>query len=131
MCSSKENGGLGVRDLSLVNKALLGKWVWRFAEEENTIWKDMIRLKYLVEDGLLKLLQERDCLHKAELCFSIGDGSTVRFWENTWCGKNPLCDTFPALFMLTITKGVTEAEIWDNTRGDGEWSPRFSWLFND
>ena len=33
VCSGKERGGLGIRDLSLVNKALLGKWVWRFAEE--------------------------------------------------------------------------------------------------
>ena len=51
ICSSIERGGLGTRDLSLVNKALLGKWVWRFVEEESSYWKDVISLKYMLEDG--------------------------------------------------------------------------------
>ena len=39
VCSSKERDSLGSRDLSLVNKALLGKWVWRFVEEKSSYWK--------------------------------------------------------------------------------------------
>ena len=35
--SSKEKGGLGIRSLSNFNKALLEKWNWRFAMEENSI----------------------------------------------------------------------------------------------
>ena len=50
-CFSKEKGGLGIRRLSIINRALLGKWVWRFAEEEYSIWKKVIRLKYQVEQG--------------------------------------------------------------------------------
>ena len=31
VCGDKEKGGLGIRKLTLLIKALLGKWIWRFA----------------------------------------------------------------------------------------------------
>ena len=48
---SKEKGGLGVRNLAVMNKALLGKWAWRFVVEDNLAWKEVIKLKYQVEEG--------------------------------------------------------------------------------
>ena len=51
MCLSKEKGGLGIRSLATMNKALLGKWVWRFAVEDNPMWKKVITLKYHIEEG--------------------------------------------------------------------------------
>ena len=42
----KEKGGLGIRRLDLLNRALLGKWAWRFAVEENSIWRSFINTKY-------------------------------------------------------------------------------------
>ena len=44
-------GGLGIRNLSKFNKALLGKWNWRFSMEENSVWRNIISLKYGMEDG--------------------------------------------------------------------------------
>ena len=34
VCVNKRNRGLGVRDLSILNRALLCKWIWRFANEK-------------------------------------------------------------------------------------------------
>ena len=51
VCLSKEKGGLGIRSLDTLNKALLGKWAWRFIVEDNPMWKKVIILKYQSEEG--------------------------------------------------------------------------------
>ena len=50
VCADKENGGLGLRKLALLNKALLGKWIWRFACVEEDLWKQVLVAKYGQED---------------------------------------------------------------------------------
>lgn len=46
MCRSLNKGGLGVRSLNLMNRALLGKWLWRFGEERDALWRCLISFKY-------------------------------------------------------------------------------------
>ena len=46
----KHTGGLGVRRVTF-NRALLGKWMWRFAIECNRLWQQVIVAKYDVEWG--------------------------------------------------------------------------------
>ena len=36
-CGSKESGRYGIRDLTLMNWALLGKWTWKFAMKGGTV----------------------------------------------------------------------------------------------
>ena len=45
----KERGGLGIRPLRDMNKALKTKWLWRFAKEDNTLWKNMVKIKYGID----------------------------------------------------------------------------------
>ena len=51
VCLEKDNGGLGVKNLSILNKALLCKWSWRFAIEREAFWNQVIRGKYGEEQG--------------------------------------------------------------------------------
>ena len=51
VCVPKAKGGLGVRSLVLFNKALLGKWLWRFGLEENNLWRRVLVEKFGVELG--------------------------------------------------------------------------------
>ena len=46
VCADKEKGGLGLRKLALLIKALLGKWIWRFDCVKKDLWKQVLVAKY-------------------------------------------------------------------------------------
>lgn len=46
ICKPKSGGGLGVRDLRVVNISLLGKWRWRHLTSGNSFWRQFLVSKY-------------------------------------------------------------------------------------
>ena len=44
--TDKKVDGLGVKGLYKLNKALLGKWNWQFANDRNSLWRETIRRKF-------------------------------------------------------------------------------------
>ena len=51
VCAPMANGGLGIRKLTTLNKALLGKWLWWFGNEETWLWRWVVALKFGEEWG--------------------------------------------------------------------------------
>ncbi|RVX09019.1 LINE-1 reverse transcriptase-like [Vitis vinifera] len=124
VCSQKESGGLGIRKIDLLNKALLGKWIWRFACEEDMFWRKVVGVKYgqlgfgwrTREDrGTFGVGVWREIMKESSWCwsnieFKVGKGTKVSFWIDYWCGNEVLSQAFPQLFTLAVQRSASELD---------------------
>ncbi|RVW47335.1 putative ribonuclease H protein [Vitis vinifera] len=134
VCLDKRSGGLRVKNLRAFNRALLGKWVWRFANERKALWNQVIRGKYGEEREGWKSCESREAyglgLWKAIskmghqvtpfVGFVVGDGEKVKFWKDKWCETIPLSEAFPSLFALASNKEAWVNEVWTAEGNGGE-----------
>ena len=89
VCQPLHLGGLGIHNVRLFNRALLGKWLWRFGNEREALWRHVILSKYGSFPGgwtsatipgpygvcLWKNIR-KDWVHFARsLRFEVGDGT--------------------------------------------------------
>jgi hypothetical protein len=44
-------------------------------------------------------------------CFQVGDGNSVRFWEDVWLGDTPLSHQYPALYNIIMHKNVLVSTV--------------------
>ncbi|RVW57651.1 putative ribonuclease H protein [Vitis vinifera] len=51
VCKNKKHGGLGLRHLEGLNQAFLGKWLWRFSLERESLWRKVILGKFGEVEG--------------------------------------------------------------------------------
>jgi hypothetical protein len=92
----------------------LGKWLWRYAHEEEAWWKTIFGAKYgsvwggwRSRDlpgphvvGLWKHISKGSRLFHCDIRFDTGIGSKIRFWEDVWCGDMSLKDAFLAFLIF-------------------------------
>lgn len=128
ICSPKEVGGLGLRNLSQMNKALLGKWLWRYASEPEALWRNVIAWKYGQGEGdwwpknstrphgvgVWKAIMAELIDFARKVKFKIGNGERVKFWTDKWFGNGTLLETFPFIYNLALRKEgwVSDFLIW-------------------
>ncbi|RVW69835.1 putative ribonuclease H protein [Vitis vinifera] len=143
--ATKKDGGLGICNLAIFNKALLGKWLWRFANENESPWKQIISSKYDLQDGgwcskgvrdrygvgVWKAIRNGWESFRSHSRFIVGDDTRVKFWKDLWCENQSLEEAFPTLFNLSINKDRWVAEAWEEDGVGGSWAPRFNRHLND
>ncbi|KAE8713501.1 hypothetical protein F3Y22_tig00110206pilonHSYRG00009 [Hibiscus syriacus] len=125
ICMPLSGGGMGFADLNLTNRALLGKWVWKFANDKNSLWKNFLCSKHDVSChsmDISKVLSPKDswiwrgivnnfikddaiggCL-RSHAKLQIGNGKSISFWSDLWIGEFPLKLLFPRIFALSTNK---------------------------
>ena len=93
VCLPKDQGGLGVIDLEIMNIALLEKCLWKLFNERG-MWQTVLQNKYLSNSTLGQCskksgdshfwqgLMEIKPLFLSCCRFEIGNGERTRFWED-------------------------------------------------
>jgi len=140
VCESRESGGLGVVNIKDFNSALLGKWVWRLGSNEVGLWKEVVESKY----GGWRNLKEDRCIYNASIWWKglkslwklekwgnnfgdcskweVGNGKSIKFWEDRWVGDESLMFKFPRFFSLSVEKNASLNRCGSWTNGVREWS---------
>ena len=113
--------------------------------EDNSIWRSRINTKYGSHNGgwftpyprgsygvgLWKSIAKETDQLKKDCVFKLGDDRKIIFWEDTWYGRQPLCEAFPDLYSIADSKEAKAVEIWVREDGGGAWDPKFLRSFND
>ncbi|KAL2252776.1 UNVERIFIED_CONTAM: Retrovirus-related Pol polyprotein from type-1 retrotransposable element R2 [Sesamum indicum] len=107
ICRPKEEGGLGFKNISTLNRSLMTKKLCDVIKCDSTsIWVEWLykgRLQHTsiwtITDhggswGWRKILRLRMFL-RTMVDYRIGDGRNFFLWQDPWHHLGPLCDTFP------------------------------------
>ncbi|KAG7591058.1 Ribonuclease H-like superfamily [Arabidopsis thaliana x Arabidopsis arenosa] len=109
LTQSKDNGGLGIREIQSFNEALLAKLSWRLINNPTSLLSRMLLAKYCrnrpfmevtpkpsSSHGWKGILAGRDLLREG-MGIAIGNGQTTNVWRDPWTAMiSPGITTGPA-----------------------------------
>ena len=110
LCETKDNGGLGFKDLMDFNTAMLGKQLWRLIEKPNTLFSRVFKGRYYRNASPLEPIRSyspsygwrsitsaRSLVCKG-LIKRVETGSSISVWNDPWI---PATRPRPAKKILT------------------------------
>lgn len=129
-------GGLGIKSLRSMNKALICKWWWRFNSEKQALWRRGMVSKYGSAGfdretkapkqaqgcGVWKNIYKHLQVFKSSSSIKVGEGTSVLFWEDRWVGDHPLATKFPHLYAIASTKNWTVNKCAATVNNGGSWN---------
>lgn len=99
---SKEEGGLGFKDLMVFNIAMLGKQAWRISQCQNSLWSQLMKGLYFPNCdfwrarkgshpswGWQSLLAGRDAI-APQVMWVVGNGQKISIREDKWVKIGPI-----------------------------------------
>ncbi|KAH9670553.1 putative ribonuclease H protein [Citrus sinensis] len=118
LCKPKAYGGLGLKELNVMNKALLMKLSWGIISAKDSLWVQVLCTKYGVNNSNPPLsLPTRYGSHMWKAIgriwsdtmlsrsWSVGDGKSIRFWWDCWVYKDkPLANQVTSLIPDHLTR---------------------------
>ncbi|GJZ33992.1 RNA-directed DNA polymerase, eukaryota, reverse transcriptase zinc-binding domain protein [Tanacetum coccineum] len=131
VCKPKDEGGLGIKDLSTWNEVLMAKHLWNVASRKESLWVkwiNKVRLKgcsiWEVETdvnsshGWKQILSLRVKMRKHVFC-KLRDGSSIFLWHDRWWGPEPLIKTIP--LAVINQAGLDPRSTIKDMTSNGQW----------
>jgi hypothetical protein len=134
----KEFGGMGIPNLQDLNLCLIGSWIKRYIQGEGALWKKVIYAKYNTRNP--NILSCRD-VHPSIFWtgvmwasravavgyrWKIGNGKSIKFWEDIWFGNSPLAVQFWDIYFVSNQQTQIVSDIWDGQQIRGTFRRTFS-----
>ncbi|XP_026410456.1 uncharacterized protein LOC113305653 [Papaver somniferum] len=120
VCIPEEEGGLGIRILEVINKAMLMKLLWKILNE-NGEWAKFFRAKFMTAQGIWINHYKQSSIMPGIKCIKqeteedsrwiVGDGNQISIWFDQWIGEDEL-QPFISLEMLPVISQGEDKRIW-------------------
>ncbi|KAH9725922.1 putative reverse transcriptase/RNA-dependent DNA polymerase [Citrus sinensis] len=120
LCQAKSRGGLGFRNLSSFNQALVAKQSWRIIQEPESLVTRVLKARYFKNSSLMQarlgsypsfiwrsILWGRNVLEKG-LRWRIGNGEQLLVYQSQWIPR-PI--TFQPISPPSLSPDTTVAEL--------------------
>ena len=97
----KPEGGLGIKKMVDMNKALVAKLTWEVVSNEDKTWVTMLKKKYVRNRNFIKISMPKNAswasqsifayrvVIKKGMCHRIGNRFNTWIWEDPWIPNEP------------------------------------------
>ena len=128
VCMKKEYGELGISNLQDMNLCMLGSWIKRYIEGEGSLWKKVVDSKYNTRDPNIFCCEDTHASTfwkgvmwatkavKFGYRWKVGNGRSVRFWEDIRFGNAHLSVQFWDVYFVSNQQTKTIADLWDGVQ---------------
>lgn len=126
----KEAGGLGLRNLYIMNEACLMKYGWTLRRGVDTLWSQVLVGKYgrgMIRQGHISVRGADSAFWKAmarvwpyldtHQFWAVGNGDSIRAWEDKWVSSS-LCI---AEEVQSIPSSVRDWKVSNMVDDQGQW----------
>jgi hypothetical protein len=118
---------LGIPDLAEMNLCLLASWIKRYHLSEDKLWKQIVENKYNLDNPNLfsctlngaspfwKGVMWAARAAKMGYQWKVGNGRSIKFWEDHWFGSCSLAIQYWELYFLVNEQNRSIADLWDGS----------------
>lgn len=109
VCTPKDLGSLGVKNLKLLNHALRMRWRWMALTDEDKPWHGLE----------FEIAEEAEEMFQTCTMFEVGNGKRIHFWTDRWLDGRSIQQLAPNLWQF-VHDGAKSPKVADAMQ-DSRW----------